>query len=74
MYIMFESAVSFWDDLQLALDLAKQSGIDNILLTGDLNADAKTNPCHHRRLQLFATSNHMTKHVNEPTRITQNSK
>ena len=59
--------IVFWDDLQLLLDLAKQSGIPNILLTGDLNADAKTNPTNHKYLCKFASSNNMFIHVDKPT-------
>ena len=66
--------VSYWEDLQLSLDLAKQSNIQNIVITGDLNSDQFTNPNNYRRMTEFSEGNHLTIHVKEPTRITSTSK
>ena len=38
--------VDFWVKLQDAVDLVKQSGINNILMTGDFNADPHTRDGH----------------------------
>ena len=58
----------FWVKLQDAVDLAKQSGSDRIMLVGDLNADPKTRDGH--QLGIFSKSNNFNLHVQEPTRIT----
>lgn len=63
-----DSLVSFWDDLQTALDQAKLSGIQNIILTGDLNADPDT--FNGNKLKYFADVNNLYIHIDEPTRIT----
>ena len=63
--------MSFWDKLQASLDNARNSGIHNIILSGDLNADFSTYPGH--KLVHFASTNFLTLHVNEPTRITSHS-
>ena len=65
------SLVKFWDDLQECFDKVKNSGIDKIVITGDLNADLNTN--HGRKMIDFCTVNSLTVHVNEPTRITENT-
>ena len=65
------SPVSFWDQLQESLDLAKSSGIFNIILMGDLNYDIHTQSG--PRLHQFAWNNFLSIHVNEPTRITEHS-
>ena len=57
--------------LQDSVDLVKQSGVHNIILTGDLNADPHTREGH--LLDLFVTSNNFTLHVDKPTRITMNT-
>lgn len=62
------STNDFWDDLQYSVDAAKLTCIRNICLTGDLNADPVTHAGF--LLRQFATSNDMTIHVEEPTRIT----
>ena len=62
-----DAPVSFWDNLQEELDLAKQYG-NHILITGDLNADPNSDAGLY--LQQFATQNHLCIHVDEPTRIT----
>ena len=61
----------FWTKLQDSIDLAKQSGIEKIIITGDMNSDPKTREGYN--LKLFTQSNNFTTHVNEPTRITPNS-
>ena len=58
----------FWINLQDSIDLAKQSGTNKIIVTGDFNADPHTREGN--LLQLFTLSNNLTIHVNEPTRIT----
>ena len=58
----------FWTKLQDSIDLVKQSGADNIIVVGDMNADPKTREGHF--LNLFTASNNFTLHVKEPTRIT----
>lgn len=65
------SKVDFWTKLQDSVDLVKQSGANNILLTGDFNADPHTR--HGHLLYLFSLSNNFTQHVKEPTRITPTS-
>ena len=65
------SPVSFWDKLQESLDLARNSGVSNIILSGDLNSDFNTLSGH--KLVNFAQTNFLTVHVNEPTRITPHS-
>ena len=58
----------FWVKLQDSVDLVKQAGVNNILLTGDFNADPHTRDGH--LLDLFVVSNNFTMHVDKPTRIT----
>ena len=65
------SPVSFWDDFQISYDMARASGINNIFVLGDLNADANTPQG--IKLQQFCTSNLVSMHINEPTRITDTS-
>ena len=62
--------VSFWDDFQTQLDLAKQVH-HNILITGDLNADP--NSTNGPYLDRFSAHNHLEILVHEPTRITEHS-
>jgi hypothetical protein len=61
---------NFWHKLQSSYDLAKGTGIPNIILTGDLNADPQTDKRAKRSLDFFLTTNHLTQHITEPTRIT----
>ena len=60
----------FWDKLQSSYDLARNTGIMNIIITGDLNADPQTDRRAKTSLDCFLTINHLTQHINEPTRIT----
>lgn len=64
-----DSGVVFWENLQESLDLALQAGHRNIFITGDLNADPRTD--HGNRLRFFSVSNNLHIHVDEPTRITE---
>ena len=59
---------TFWDNLQYMLDNAKQTNIKHVLIIGDLNADARTRDG--VRFGNFNSHNHLTSHINEPTRIT----
>ena len=52
-----ESKSTFWVDLQNSLSSASQSGINNIILTGDFNADISTNKTSGEDLQNFLESN-----------------
>ena len=61
---------NFWDKLQLSYDLAKATGIPNIIITGDLNADAQTDRRAKTSLDFFLETNHLFQHITEPTRIT----
>jgi hypothetical protein len=63
-------ALNYWDKLQETYDKAKASGVSKILLTGDFNADVKTNIPAGNALFNFLTLNHLTQHVQEPTRVT----
>ena len=65
------SSVSFWGKLQESLDLANRTGIKNIILTGDLNSDFSTPSG--LKLDQFSRTNFLTLHVQEPTRITEQS-
>ena len=62
------SKPDFWLNLQASIDLAKQTGIGKILITGDLNADPNTRDGN--LLKLLTLSNNFEIHVKEPTRFT----
>ena len=62
------SSVLFGDKFQDSLDLVRNTGMQNIILSGDLNSDFNTSSGH--KLVQFAQANFLTVHVNEPTRIT----
>ena len=62
-----DAPISFWDDFQVQIDLAKEFG-NYMLITGDLNADPNSNAG--PDLRQFADQNHLHIHVDEPTRIT----
>ena len=62
------SGVDFWNHLQESVDLATNSGIYDIILTGDLNSHPTTR--HGHLLNHFCISNNLTIHVHEPTRFT----
>jgi hypothetical protein len=61
---------NFWGKLQTSYDLAKRTGIPNIIITGDLNADPQTDKRAKTSLDFFLATNHLTQHIQEPTRIT----
>jgi exonuclease III len=65
------STVAFWDKLNESLDMAKASGINDILLIGDLNSDPQT--FHGQKFINFCNNNNMHMNVHEPTRITATS-
>jgi len=65
------TGVTFWDDFQDTFDSIRRAGYDNILITGDINADPKT--ANGTKLQFFVNSNSLNMHVQEPTRITAHS-
>jgi len=60
---------SFWDELQFMVDLTRTGQIDNVIITGDLNADPAT--VNGAKLSQFITVNELSLHVHEPTRITE---
>ena len=66
-----KSTMLFWDDLQQMLDMAKSGTIQNIIMMGDFNADEQTYSGNH--LDFFIAVNHLTSHINEPTRITSST-
>ena len=61
----------FWDSLLASYNDVLAAGYDNIIITGDLNADPSTPDG--RKLLYFIDRNNLTKHVKEPTRITDRS-
>ena len=63
-----DSGLIFWEDFQESLNLAKESDIKYMIITGDINADPATNDG--QRLQTFSQNNHLVMHINKPTRIT----
>lgn len=66
-----DSAAEFWENLQDSVDLAIEAGHTNIFMTGDFNADPRTE--NGRKLELFSVSNNFNLHVDTPTRITETS-
>ena len=60
--------VSFWNRLQESINLAKESDIRKIIITGDINADPKTDQG--KKLKDFVDLNNFVMHINSPTRIT----
>ena len=62
----------FWDRLQECYNRAIAAGYSYIILTGDLNADPSTK--HGESLLSFIEDNNLTKHINEPTRITETTR
>jgi hypothetical protein len=63
---------NYWQKLQNSYDLAKATGILNIILTGDFNAKASTNRPAALAKDAFLALNHLTQHITEPTRYFQN--
>jgi hypothetical protein len=60
----------FWEKLQASYDKASQAAIQNIVITGDFNADLQTDKNAHDKLNEFLGLNNLTQHIDEPTRIT----
>ena len=65
------SPAAFWDRLQESIDLAYETNIRNLLITGDINADPHTP--NGQKLKQFTDGNLLNIHINEPTRITPTS-
>ena len=65
------ATLEFWNKLQDSIDFIKTQYDGPVTLCGDLNADPNT--INGSKLQNFIISNHFTKHVKTPTRITPNS-
>ena len=63
-----DNKTEFWTSLQDSLDLARHSGISEIILAGDFNADPNTRAG--QLFKVFCRSNDMMCYINEPTRIT----
>ncbi len=59
---------AFWDNFQEMLDVVKQDRLNNLLILGDLNADNNTRDG--AKFKFFTDINHLTSHIDEPTRIT----
>jgi hypothetical protein len=62
-------APGYWDKLQSTYDKAVATKIPNIVLTGDLNAEYRTDRASALSLDEFMFMNNLTQHINEPTRI-----
>ena len=60
----------FWEYFQESMDLAKQTGIVNIIIAGDLNADPVKNRPVWNKLNIFTIGNNFKTHITEPTRVT----
>ena len=67
-------SITFWESMQFMLDNARHTGISNILFAGDLNADKLSRSGDVKRngemFDFFVSVNHLSSHINEPTRIT----
>jgi hypothetical protein len=61
---------NFWEKLQKSYEGARGTGIPNIIVTGDLNADLHTDHRAKTSLEFFLNTNHLTQHITQPTRIT----
>ncbi len=74
MYRPHTEGMFFWDNTPEMLDNARLTGISNIIFAGDLNADklSRSNDVkrHGEMFEFFVETNHLTSHINEPTRIT----
>ena len=65
-------STEFWELFQQSLDMAKQSNITSLVITGDLNADPGSP--NGRILSQLVETNNLVMHIDEPTRITPSSK
>ena len=66
-----DANAEFWEDIQYMIDLASLDRCKNIIMTGDLNADPLT--LEGRKLSRLCDANDFTLHIDQPTRITENS-
>ena len=64
--------LDFWDSFQQSIDLAKETDIPSLIITGDLNCDL--NSPNGQKLKKLVDNNHLVLHIDEPTRITPHSK
>ena len=64
---------NYWTKLQQSYDLAKATGMTNIILIGDFNADISTNRPAGLAKDAFLAINHLSQHINEPTRYHHNT-
>ena len=64
--------IHFWGALQECYNKALATGFCNFITTGDLIADTST--IDGEILKLFVENNNLTKHVHEPTRITEQTR
>jgi hypothetical protein len=64
----------FWDALQESYTKAIQTGIKNIILTGDFNSDKGTNLPAYKLMDFFIKTNKLHQHVTKPTRVVEKTK
>ena len=62
----------FWTLFQESIDKAKETNVTNLVITGDLNSDPNTPSG--KTLNQFADNNHLVMHIDQPTRITPDSR
>ncbi len=60
---------NFWEELQYMIDQSRLDQVENLILTGDFNADPNTT--NGNRLAQLVDLNNLSQHINEPTRITE---
>jgi hypothetical protein len=63
------SGADYWEDMQTMYDNVTSQGVMPVIITGDLNSDF--NSRNGELLHHFASSNFLTIHVHQPTRITE---
>ena len=66
-------APTYWTKLQSGYDKAVATKIPNIVLIGDFNADPGTQKTDSEIFEEFLSTNNLTQHIKEPTRITATS-
>lgn len=67
------SPASLWDDIELSLDLAYNTNITNIIITGDFNANLFVSNSNSNRLQDIFRLYGMSQCLTEPTHFTEHS-
>ena len=67
---MENSPVSLWDDIQYSIELAFNTNIKNIIITGDFNANLLTSNANTVRLNNIITTFDMYQSITEPTHYT----